>query len=227
VNPGTATIFGDVRDLTRDIRIDIGFPEREAWRHAPAYFDEHTLMIEGHPVMEDWEDGYMHVLADIAASQGGTVLEVGFGMGISARHIQSRGVDKHLIIEANEEVYAQLEMFAQDHPSVVPLLGFWEEVVETLPSDSVDGILFDTYPLAEEDIHRNHFPFFTEAARLLKPDGVLTYYSDEIDSYSDAHLAALRAAGFSRIDQSLCRVSPPSDCEYWKSRTLLAPIVRL
>jgi guanidinoacetate N-methyltransferase len=218
--------YGDVRDLTHALRIGIGFDERDAWRDAPARFDEHTLTIQGHPVMEDWEDGYMRMLADIAATPGGVVLEVGFGMGISARYIQKKNVARHLLIEANADVYERLEAFAEAYPTVEPLAGFWEDVTPSLPDGCLDGILFDTYPLSEREIHRNHFPFFPEAHRLLKPGGVLTYYSDEIDTYSEAHLRALNDAGFTHIRKKLCAVTPPEGCGYWRSRTLLAPIVR-
>lgn len=219
--------FGDIRDTTRDTRLSIGFEEKEQWKEAPAFFDEHTLTIEGHPVMEDWEDGYMQELARIAGSEGGRVLEVGFGMGISAGYLQQEAIREHVILEANHEVFERLEEFARSAQTpVVALEGFWEDLTGGLASKSFDGILFDTYPLTPEDIHANHFPFFAEAYRLLRPGGVLTYYSDEIDSFSPAHRAMLEAAGFENIEHTVCAVTPPADCQYWKSRTILAPIVR-
>ncbi len=103
--------------------------------------------------------------------------------------------------------------------------GFWEDCIAEIPSESIDGILFDTYPLDAEEIHTNHFSFFSEAFRVLKPEGILTYYSDEIDHFSDEHLQKLRDAGFSDIDCKICSVSPPANCEYWNSNTILAPII--
>lgn len=223
----SAAKFDDLRDMTYQTRVAIGFSDRNAWRDAPAQFDGHTLTIQGHPVMEDWEDGYMRELACITASGGGTVLEVGYGMGISARYIQQYPITRHIIIEANTEVFDELESFAaQAKHAVTPFLGFWEDVVPALASGSLTGILFDTYPLREDEIHTNHFPFFKEAHRLLAPGGTLTYYSDEIDSYSPTHRQALMDAGFTDISQVVCPVSPPTDCAYWKYPTILAPIVR-
>lgn len=176
--------------------------------------------------MEDWEETYMAVLAQIAAGRGGAVLEVGFGMGISARHIHAHPVDRHIVIEANRDVFSRLKDFARKKRNVTPLLGFWEDVTPLLPSASFDGILFDTYPLSEAEIHENHFSFFREAYRLLKREGILTYYSDETDAFSPRHLAALTDAGFTRITGTPCAVMPPPDCAYWKASTLLAPQVR-
>lgn len=218
--------YDDVHVRTREARRQIGFPAPEKWRDAPAYFDGHTLTIEGHPVMEDWETDYMRALAEVATSRGGVVLEVGFGMGISARFIQEGGVREHLIIESNRYVYDAAAAFARAaRIRTRPLFGMWQDLTPLLPSGCVNGILFDTYPLSESELHRNHFPFFPEAYRLLAPGGVLTYYSDEIDDFSPEHLAALRAAGFSQIEKAVCPVSPPETCLYWQHPTILVPNV--
>lgn len=218
---------GDPREATVRSRLDIGFDGlKERWMNAEATLTADTLTICGHPVMERWENDYMKALARIAATNGGTVLEVGFGMGISAGFLQTHDIQRHIVIEANRDVFKKVRAFAATaRVPMQTLFGFWEEVTKTLPDESVSGILFDTYPLRPEHVHRNHFPFFDEAFRLLKPDGILTYYSDEISDYSSEHLAALRNAGFSRFGRELCPVSPPKDCAYWKSPTLLCPIV--
>lgn len=213
-------------------RKDIGFPtEKKEWLNSPAEFTEHELKIAGHPVMEDWETGYMDTLAKIATHNHGKVLEVGYGMGISSRAIQNKGVEHHTIIECHPDVVTKCNQdFANEvrDREISVLQGFWEDVTPSLPSNSFDGILFDTYPLTEEEIHGNHFWFFEEAYRLLKPGGVLTYYSDEAKDFSPKHIERLGKAGFKTEDISfkICNVSPPQDCEYWQEKTIIAPIVR-
>ncbi len=217
----------DVRSASHNARLAIGFAESPSeWIDATAEFSEGRLSIHGHPVMEDWETPYMKRLAGIVATRGETVLEVGFGMGISAQHVQQGSVGRHIVIEANRDVFRCLEEFAQRAPGlVVPVFGFWQDVLPTIENESVDGILFDTYPLKDEEVHCNHFPFFEHAHRILKKGGVLTYYSDEISGFSTAHRMSLLDAGFTDIKHEICRVRPPDTCVYWHSQTIIAPII--
>jgi guanidinoacetate N-methyltransferase len=225
---GSPPPWHDVRDITHQTRVDIGFQDKQTWKNAPAVFDEHTLKIFGHPVMEDWETPYIEELANIATSKGGSILELGFGMAISAGFIQRAQIVKHIIIEANHEVAEKARQFASSasHPVEV-LEGLWEEVIDRVPDGSIDGILFDTYPLSELEIHKNHFGFFRTAFKKLKSGGIFTYYSDEIDSYHPVHLQKLMEAGFKkeRIQGKVIPMHPPANCQYWKAATMLAPIV--
>ncbi|GMU73973.1 MAG: hypothetical protein AMXMBFR44_1720 [Candidatus Campbellbacteria bacterium] len=202
--------------------------KKEDWKKADADFTEHDLKIFGHAVMEDWETPYMKELAVIAGSRGGDVLELGYGMGISANFIQQQHIAKHIVIEANHEVANKAREFAKKAPHPVEVLeGFWEEVIDSVPDNSLGGILFDTYPLTEKELYQNHFEFFPFAYKKLKPGGVFTYYSDEIDHLSDVHMKKLQEAGFSldKISAHTVKVSPPPDCEYWKAPTILAPVI--
>jgi len=203
--------------------------EKNDWKTAKASFSDHDLFIFGCAVMEDWETPYMKDLAEIVASRGGTVLELGFGMGISAKFIQNYDIKKHIIIEANSDVAKKAREFAKmaKHETVV-LEGFWEDMIKDVHNNSIDGILFDTYPLAEKELYQNHFNFFPFAFKKLKPGGIFTYYSDEVIKFSDLHLKKLQEAGFNikNIDSKLTKVNPPLDCEYWKASTILSPIIR-
>jgi guanidinoacetate N-methyltransferase len=206
----------------------INFDKKE-WVGASAQFSEHNLKILGEPVMEDWETPYMEKLAEVACSNGGVVLELGFGMAISARFIQQHDITKHIIIEANKDVAEKAREFARGAAHDVEVLeGFWEDVIEKVPDESVDGILFDTYPVTELELYQNHFSFFPFAYRKLKKGGVLTYYSDEVDVFGTVHFQKLQEAGFQieNIDSVVTKVNPPADCEYWKAETMLTPIVK-
>jgi len=209
-----------------DPRLAIGFPQDYSeWKNAPAIFTDESLQIWGHPVMEAWEKPYMEKLSSIACSNGGKVLEVGFGMGISARYMQQHEIEEHVIIEANAEVFAKLEEFANiAKRKVTPLFGFWQDVVESLPSQSFDGILFDTYPINKDQIGKARFDFFPTAYRLLKKRGVFTYFCNERELTS-LERQLLNEAGFINMNGVLCQVNPPSSCLYWQSDVIWAPTI--
>ncbi|MCC7160669.1 class I SAM-dependent methyltransferase [Candidatus Nomurabacteria bacterium] len=202
--------------------------EKEKWKTEKAVFTEHDIKIFGYAVMEDWETPYMKELADIAASKGGTVLELGYGMGISANFIQQHNIEKHIIIEVNKDIVKKAKIFAKKAPHKTEILyGLWEDMIKKIPDNSLSGILFDTYPLTEKELYQNHFNFFPFAYKKLKKGGVFTYYSDEIKNYSKVHLKKLQEAGFKKenIKRKISKVNPPKDCEYWKAKTILSPII--
>lgn len=187
-----------------------------------AEYDDSQLVIAGQQVMQDWERPLMQAMAAIAAEQHGDVLEIGFGMGISAGFIQSHGVRSHTIIECNPEVRTAFDAWRAGHPGrdIRLVDGRWQDVIDQL--GQFDAVFFDTYPLTEQEFDDYVVSdvtfaahFFAAAARHLRPGGVFTYYSNEIDSASRRHQRAL-LRHFSSMTLSLqAPLAPPADCHYW------------
>lgn len=195
------------------------------WKDAQATFTEGKLEILGRSVMEKWEEPYMKELANIVTSNGGKILEVGFGLGISARYIQEHEIEEHIIIEGNAGVFVKLEEFAQQTKhKVTPIFGLWQDVVDSLPNDSFDGILFDTFVITENDVIEIPYYFIEQAYRLLKKGGVFSRFMREIEITPD-YRQFLNKAGFFNISSTLCSVNPPEDCLYWDKPVMLAPII--
>ena len=61
------------------------------WRCQSVVLTDNELLIGGKQVMQAWERPLMEVLAREVTASHGDILEVGYGMGISARAILACG----------------------------------------------------------------------------------------------------------------------------------------
>lgn len=96
-------------------------------------------------VMHSGEGSLMKKLAEIVTKNGGDILEIGFGMHISADAVQSNpAVTSHTIIEVHPEIYKNALEWARDKPNTKVILGDWVDVIPTL-NKKFDGILHDTH----------------------------------------------------------------------------------
>merc|ERR1719316_253423 len=96
----TERVGPSIASITETQRKNLGCPDYDenmikTWQDSPITIDGEYLKIQGHPVMEEWERPYMARLAEIATSNGGRVLELGFGMAISATYVQSHPIEEH------------------------------------------------------------------------------------------------------------------------------------
>lgn len=85
---------------------------------------------------------YEESAADIVSEKGGNILEIGFGLGISANKIHSNNPDKHVIIEIEEEIYNKALQWANDKNNVEVILGDWKTTINDI-TDKFDGIYMD------------------------------------------------------------------------------------
>ncbi|WP_050407549.1 class I SAM-dependent methyltransferase [Massilia sp. NR 4-1] len=198
-------------------------PEMEGgWEASTAAWSARELLIDGQQVMQEWERPLMQALASAAAKSGGDIAEIGFGMGISATLLQECGVRAHTIVECHPEVLARLAQWRAQRPgaAITAVPSRWQDWI--FEPGSFDGVLFDTYPTSEEEYSTEvagsptfAASFFPTAQRLLRPGGVFTYYSNEIDSLSRRHQRLL-LEHFSSFSVTLVRgLRPPPDCQYW------------
>jgi guanidinoacetate N-methyltransferase len=198
----------------------------DAWSTMEVRVTDSELTIGGWQVMQTWEEPLMDVLASEVTTRGGDILEVGFGLGISAGQIIEKGCQSYTVIEAHPEIAENARKWgARQAVPVEVIEGTWQAVTPTLDRH-FDGILFDTFPLTPEERGRNHFAFIPIAPRLLREGGMLVHYSDETVDFRMEHLRLLLES-FNEV--RLIRVDglePPPDCEYWSSSQMIIPVAR-
>ena len=135
-------------------------------------FTEHQILDTeiGWDVMSDWEDPIMVKHAEIVTKNGGDILESGFGMGISATHIQSHDINSHTIIEINDDVYERLLVWAEDKPNVIPIKGDW---AEDIPDKQYDAVFYDPYG---DMMNKRGFPWLI--VPYCKEGTILSWYNN-------------------------------------------------
>lgn len=204
------------------------FPSRpEEWGNFAVVLTDSELVIGGWQVMQRWEQPLMEAMAAEITATPGNVLEVGFGMGMAAEAIISRGPHSYTVIEAHPVIATRAREWARTQTTEVRVLeGLWQDVLPHLDR-RFDGILFDTYPLAVEERHRNNFAFIPHAPQLLRPRGVFTCYSDETIHFRTEHLALLLTY-FDEVKLvKVTGLEPPPDCEYWHESHMVIPVARV
>ena len=115
-------------------------------------FSDDKITISGSniDVMMDWEAPIMSASAAYVTQGGGNILEVGFGMGISANYIQSHSISSHTIIENHPQVISKSREWASGKSNVTIVSQSWQEVTQSL--GTFDGIFFDDFGGEYEDI---------------------------------------------------------------------------
>ncbi len=121
-------------------------------------------------VMHVAETDVMKEFAKVVTQNGGDILEIGFGMGISATEIQTYNIKSHTIIEKHPEIYKKACEWAKDKPNVTILHGDWFDMINTL-NRKFDGIFHDTH----RDVNKEVFPKLS--TKLANEDCIMTMFN--------------------------------------------------
>ena len=87
------------------------------------FFDDMILSSNCGEIMMSWEKPIMYKMADEICKNKGWILEVGFGMGISADRIQMNNPEKHVIVEINKQIFKKAEEWSIDKKNVILIEG--------------------------------------------------------------------------------------------------------
>ena len=171
------------------------------------YYSEDGTELQ---VMMNWEDSIMSASAAYVCQKGGDILEIGFGMGISAGYIQSHSINSHTIIENHPDVVPKAQAWASGKSNVTIITGSWFDVKDNL--STYDGLFYDTWG---DD---NMMDFSASLSTLVKQGGVATWWnilSEENNYYNIPNVTYIQHS-----------VNPPSN-SYFNNTTYYLPQCQL
>lgn len=181
-------------------------------------FDEHSIYkvrdngtVEH--VMMDWEAPVMYKHAMMVSYPGADVLEIGFGMGISADYIQQNRPNSHTIVEIHPLIAQKAREWAKDKNYVRIIEGDWIDVIDEIIKIKYNGIFFDSH--ADENKAK-----FKELVvdKCIKSGGIFSYFNlkgRDIYGFGDKLM----------INHISNDVRIPQDCEYHKYPHYCVPYV--
>ncbi|KAG1050380.1 hypothetical protein G6F43_007345 [Rhizopus delemar] len=147
----------------------------KAYLQQKLHYDDNKLMDENNDaVMMGWEGPLMVEHAKVMCpTEGLSVLNVGFGLGLIDSELQKYKPKNHYIIEAHPDVYAHMLKLGWDKkPGVKILFGRWQDMIHKLDI-AFDGIFFDTYGEFYEDLRAFH----EYVPNILLEEGVYTWFN--------------------------------------------------
>ena len=121
-------------------------------------------------VMMSWEDPLMSASAAYVCENGGDILEIGFGMGISAGYIQSHSISSHTIVENHPQIITKAQEWASSKSNVTIITGSWYDVKNSL--STYDGLFYDTFG-DDDGIH-----FSSSISSLINSGGKATWWNN-------------------------------------------------
>ena len=113
-----------------------------------------TCGDKGVMVMHKDHIDYENAVADFITYKDAVVLEIGYGMGLSASQIQANNPAKHVIIENYKEVYDNAVKWAEGKDNIEVIFGDYKEVIKTL-NYKFDGV----YHSADKEMRGDLFNF--------------------------------------------------------------------
>ena len=158
-------------------------------------------------VMMEWEHTIMSASAAYVTQNGGDILEIGFGMCISAGYIQSHSIDSHTIYENHPDIIPKALSWAENKSNVNIITGSWYDAFHTRYKSSdgtnwtdtfgkYDGLFMDTY--GDTSAHK----FSGSLKHMMNTGGVATW-RNSINGSNHYNI--------SDVSYEIIEINPPSN----------------
>lgn len=169
------------------------------------------IVWHGQVVMSRSEEPYFEKLFEFAAKKvtPARILEIGFGLGISAGLIQRHlRPSMHHIVEIDTTIGSDLTRFANRYPSVTAILGDWRHAQLDAPYDFIFYDPFDYFIDTELD-----GPSETQLLRgLLGANGILCH--PHFGDGEPRNLSGFRSVVLERFEVPSITMADRTSCEH-------------
>jgi hypothetical protein len=142
--------------------------------------DKITITETGEEVMMSWEDSLMSASAAYVTQNNGDILEIGFGMGISAGYMHSHSISSHTIVENHPEIIPKAVQWASSKSNVTIISQSWYDVRNSI--GQFDGIFYDTYG---DDAN---YLFSSSLSSLTKSGTKVTFWNNNQNESNDLNI---------------------------------------
>ena len=170
-------------------------------------FSDDKITVSGSniQVMMDWEHPIMSASAAYVTQNGGDILEIGFGMGISAGYMHSHSISSHTIVENHPQVIEKLKTWSSGKSNVTIVSRSWQEVTASL--GRFDGIFMD-------DFGGDPVDFSSSLSLLTKSGTKVTFWNNHRTSSNSIT---------EDVTYQEVSVTPTTPNSYWNSGTYYLP----
>ena len=145
-------------------------PQRKDYLATEAVYTGDSLRIGNEYVMHEWERPLIRrMVEDLKLTPDDRLLEIGFGMGISASILQEFGPASHTIVEPHPQVLLQAERWKGVRKSIQLHTGYWQQLDTS--TQRYSAIFFDPFADEMAAVDNENLRFLKFAAQSLLDDG--------------------------------------------------------
>lgn len=151
-------------------------PEQKEYLKEHVKYTDKYLQIGSSYVMHEWERPLItKMVEDLKITSSDEILEIGFGMGISASLIQQFNPANHTIIEPHPQIFKRAQKWKKENNNISLREGYWQQLSYSTPCFS--KIFFDPFSDDIDAVDRENIEFLEFASQnLLKKNGRLALF---------------------------------------------------
>ena len=130
---------------------------------------------EDRMIMGYREKYLMKIIVDNIVKPGGSLLNIGYGLGYFDRWAQKLGVSSHHIIECHPDIAINIDL-----DNVIVYEDIWQSVIPNMIESGMtfDCVWFDTYVFTKEDIKDEWYRFSEICQPLVSDGGKVSFFTE-------------------------------------------------